>query len=112
MQLSVKEKSSVCIVSISGRLNIYQTPTLQQTFRKLTHESKVRVIIDAEELTSIDSSGLGTILMAYKDLRSKGGILAFAKLSNNVKRMLSFSGLIRQFSIFDNLDEGVMQLSA
>ena len=56
--------------------------------------------MDLENITRIDSGGLGTLVALYTSARKMGGDIKLANLGNHVKEVLQITRLVTVFEIF------------
>ena len=55
----------------------------------------MRLILDFQDVTLMDSSGIGLLLGRYKLLKKGGGELAVTGLNHQIDKVFSLSGLYR-----------------
>lgn len=72
----------------------------------MTLSAPDRVIVDLSEVDFIDSSGLGAIVAAMKQLR-EGQRLELAGLTPTVSKVFRLTRMDTVFSLFDTLEEAV-----
>jgi len=58
------------------------------------------LILDATEISFIDSSGLGALLGRYKLIQQKGGRMSIFGVKPSVFRILELSGILKIIPIF------------
>ena len=68
--------------------------------------------IDLENVEYVDSSGLGAILLAHRQLTDHSIPVLLIGVQQPVRKMLSISHLEQIFDYFDNVDEAVHNLTA
>ncbi|MGE5226059.1 MAG: STAS domain-containing protein [Planctomycetaceae bacterium] len=80
------------VLVLSGELDLYTRSALGD--RLTSSEDHARVALDLAGVRFIDSSGLGTIVVAVQRFRAAGGSLALvAPPGSPVARMLELAGL-------------------
>ncbi|MEM1361594.1 MAG: STAS domain-containing protein [Pseudomonadota bacterium] len=79
--------------------------------RKLTADGPETVILDLESVSFIDSSGLGAIVGAMKQLGA-GQTLQLAGLSPNVEKVFRLTRMDRVFRIYMSRDEALGSVAA
>ena len=67
----------------------------------------VNVVVDMEEVNWMNSSGLGMLISALTSLRSSGGDMRLANLSERLKRPMQITKLDTVFQDFDSVAEAV-----
>jgi anti-anti-sigma factor len=58
------------------------------------------VLVDFKEITFMDSSGFGTLLLALKTVRQKEGRLVLSSLNDQIRMILDLSDTARVFEVF------------
>src|SRR4051812_9793580 len=74
------------VVSVSGELDLAQSPVLRKTLDAVLHGEESLVIIDTSELQFIDSTGIGVLVAARNHLEAVHGLLVIANLDEIVGR--------------------------
>lgn len=88
---------------------IFLPPSLEHTvvkqFYALVEEAmklgETEVIVDASDLTFLDSMGIGYLVRASKDLKDKGGDLKIRNLQGDPLNLFQQTSLINLFTIYD-----------
>ena len=58
------------------------------------------VLVDLENISFIDSSGLGGLVNAFKSTRSAGGRLALCSVGSQARMLLEITGMDQVFEIY------------
>jgi anti-sigma B factor antagonist len=66
-----------------------------------------RVVIDLAQVTFVDSSGLGGLILARKNARERGGSVSLVSPPPMVRRLLGSTRLHDVFDIYDSLAEAI-----
>lgn len=72
MKISVAEGDEKTTVKLTGDIYTEQGDELLQVFNGIVEKNPKEVVIDLAELKSITSSGIGKIVLLYKELNKKG----------------------------------------
>jgi len=75
MDITVSGPADSLVVSIKGDIYIDQADELLQTFKEIIEKGPKEVLLDIDGLKSITSSGIGKIVLLYKELQKKNGTL-------------------------------------
>ena len=94
------------ITVLANRIDAAMAFRFKEVLRQLTLSSPARVIVDLSEVVFIDSSGLGAIVAAMKQLR-EGQRLELAGLTPTVSKVFRLTRMDTVFSLFDTLEEAV-----
>lgn len=71
------------IIKPEGRIDVANSQNLKQELLNLYNEGVNYIVIDFAEITSIDSSGLGKLLLFQKKLKERGGELSIINVTND-----------------------------
>ena len=63
------------------------------------------VLLDLQDITFMNSAGLGTLLAALKAARKIGGKISLCSVNEQVQLLLRMTKMERIFEIFNNRDE-------
>ncbi len=100
-----KQEENAAVVKPGGRVDITNSQDLKNTLLSLYDEGYNTVTIDFSNVQSIDSSGLGKLLLFQKKLRERGGELRIVNITNDyVMKMFTLIQLNKVISIegFEN----------
>jgi anti-anti-sigma factor len=65
------------------------------------------LVIDLSNVKAIDSSGLGALLLAHRQLKDHNIPIALIGVNENVQTLLDISQLIHLFEYYDTVDEAI-----
>jgi anti-anti-sigma factor len=74
------------VVALTGEVDLVEAPTLRKTLDELVRAGTPLILIDATELSFIDSTGIGVLVAAHNQLHANGGVLAVANLGEKPGR--------------------------
>lgn len=63
------------------------------------------ILVDLQQITFIDSSGLGGLVNAFKSTRAAGGRLALCSVGEQGRMLLEITGMDQIFEIYANRTE-------
>lgn len=91
------QRAGDCLtVQMRGELDHYCTQSVRRELDALLQDETVRcLVLDFEDLTFMDSSGIGVILGRYRILRDRGGKLMVARMNPHIARIFHMSGMDR-----------------
>lgn len=94
-------------VVIGGELDHCNAPQIRRQLDDLLmDESVVHVVLDLENLTFMDSSGIGVLLGRLRTLNARGGSLSVKGMRPSVEKLFRLSGLDRVIGIQDGRKGG------
>jgi anti-sigma B factor antagonist len=109
-QLTARQVGDVSIVDVAGRVTVAGgSNALRETLRELTSRGKKKILINLREVSYIDSSGIGELVSAYKEVTQGGGQLKLVGLSGQGAYQLLVTKSCTFFELY--VDEGAAILS-
>ena len=109
MQVTIKSIHGVSLIELEGSLDGKTAPEVQRQVLP-SAEGQNRVILDMSRVNYISSAGLRVLLLLYRQLKAKGGKITLVGMSEEIKDVMSNTGLINFFLIADSLDGGIAAL--
>lgn len=110
MPLEVQTRQTdggVTVVAPAGRLDVAGAPALKEAMSELTDDGSPKVVIDMEGVTFVDSTGLGSVIAALKQIRNKQGELRLAAPNQQVRVVLELTTLDRVFPYYATVEEAL-----
>ena len=108
MNLETKTQDGVKVVKLKGRLSM--GPALERfsaAMDDLLGAGHVRIILDLEEVPTIDSSGIGMLVRFLTSAKRSGGAIRLLKPSRFTVQTLKMVGLHNLFATFEELPQAV-----
>ena len=90
------------VIKPAGILDGVQASQLRQQVSELVASGNNLVLLDLADVNFIDSTGLGTLVVALKMLRNAGGDLYLCSLAAPVKQLFALTGMD---SVFETLGD-------
>ena len=110
MSLEVQTRQAengVTVVAPTGRLDVAGAPALKDAIGEALKNGQPRVVIDMEGVSFVDSTGLGSVIAALKQIRSSQGDLRLAAPNQQVRVVLELTTLDRVFPYFSTVEEAL-----
>jgi stage II sporulation protein AA (anti-sigma F factor antagonist) len=96
-------KGDVLIVRLSGELDHHEAEVLRDKWKEMLYSNPVKhIILNLEDVSFMDSSGLGVVLGRYKEVIQLGGEMVVCSISPPVKRLFEMSGLFKIVRLEEN----------
>ena len=87
-------------VVIAGELDHYAAPQIRSQLDRILEDPMViHLVLDLENLTFMDSSGIGVLLGRLRALQARGGAMSVMNMQPQVERLFRLSGLHRVIGI-------------
>ena len=111
MELKVRNQSGVTIVEIEGEIDLFHANKLKQLVTKLFESNVERAIINMQEVTYIDSSGIGALLHIFSETKKRKLHIFFSNIHGSVKKVIELTKLTSYFPIVGDVEEAIQQLA-
>ena len=106
-----EQSGETTVVRCIGEIDIATVPYLRDHLQRVQIDGPADLVIDLDQVTFIDSIGLGALIGAHKRARVLQGSLIIVCTSRPVLRVLSATALDRVFRVVTSLDEAVASQS-
>ena len=87
MEIKVEEGKNKITIKLIGDIFVEQGENLMNTFNKILEKNPELVVIDMKDLKSITSSGIGKIVLLYKELSKKGGKIKITGVNDTISQI-------------------------
>jgi anti-sigma B factor antagonist len=114
-RMTVVERRSgdVTILDLKGRLVFDEG---DRVFRahvdKLLAEGRTSIIVNLQEVTYVDSCGVGVLVAKYVSLRRLGGDLRFLHLTPKSLRLMEISKLVDIFRVYEDEAQAIASFTS
>ena len=103
-----RESGNVGILQVRGRLDPSgATDPLEAAINALVEKGTTNILMDLRSVSYISSTGIGSIIKAYRSVMRKDGHVKLLNPSQCVRNILSISKLDGMFEIFTDEKEAV-----
>ncbi len=93
------------VVQPNGVLDATRSQEFREEVIKTLESNPKMVLVDLKDITFMDSSGLGALVLAFKTLRASDTKLVLCSINEQVKILFELTGMDKVFEIFSNQDE-------
>lgn len=101
MRISLEPRDRYTILHLRGDFDTFYCPLLQKEIESLLEAGVLHVVLNLRMVKFINSTALGAVLRAHKQLAERGGRLAVSRPSPFVRDVLSKVGLERLVPLFE-----------
>ena len=96
LKIDMEPIGNVLCVRLSGELDHHTSDSVRQQVSFAIEKHGIKhLVLNLEQLSFMDSSGLGIILGRYKQIKQAGGEMAICGISPSIERLFSMSGLLK-----------------
>ncbi|HTZ47521.1 MAG TPA: STAS domain-containing protein [Verrucomicrobiae bacterium] len=108
MDIETKTVDGVKLLKLKGRLSM--GPALDRfnaAMNELLSQGQNRIVLDLEDVPTIDSSGIGMLVRHLTVAKQNGGAIRLLKPSKFTVQTLKMVGLLNLFTTFDESKDAV-----
>jgi anti-sigma B factor antagonist len=100
LSITCGEVNDVAVVWLNGRIVLgEETVALREKVKGLLGEGKKKLVLNLNNVTFIDSSGIGALVAAYTSAKSMGATLRLCNLGSRTIELLQITRLVTVFEI-------------
>jgi anti-sigma B factor antagonist len=108
MTITTRTVGNVTVIDVKGRLVLGDgDDTFVKTVNELAFSGHVNIVLNMNEVSYIDSMGLGVLVSKYVTLRNRGGNLKVCNLHRRNFEVLTVTRLLTVFESFDSEEAAV-----
>jgi len=104
LAIAVEHHAETAVVRCSGEVDLATVGELRSTLQELQVDGPTRLVLVLDEVTFMDSLGLGALIGAYKRAKVLQGSMELVCTSPPVLNVMRATSLDRVFRIHDDLD--------
>jgi anti-sigma B factor antagonist len=105
LRIEQRDAGDVTIVTLAGEMRLDDGDL---AFRKAIHDlvarGRLKIVVDLDGVTAIDSSGVGMMAAKLKTVRERGGDLRLLHLNARGQRLFTLAKLRTVFETFEDED--------
>jgi anti-sigma B factor antagonist len=95
------------VVTPRGDVDALTAPKLGRRLLGLAEEGKTSLVVDLSNVTFMDSTGIGVLLNALRNLSKRHGGLVLVCPTERILRPFQITGLVGYLPIFSSLQEAL-----
>ncbi|MFZ4717304.1 MAG: STAS domain-containing protein [Chthoniobacterales bacterium] len=112
MDITLSVAGGIPVFHLGGRLDVTTCHLVEERLRPLLTEEGRWVVFSCSDLSYVSSAGLRVFISTQRQLKARGGGVAFSSLSAPVRDLFTLAGLDSLFVIEDSLQAAVVRLTA
>jgi anti-sigma B factor antagonist len=111
VEVKLKTKNGVLLVDLQEEIDLFHANKLKLYFNKIFESSHTRILLNFQDVTYIDSSGIGALLNIFKETKKRNVKMFFINIHGSVKKVIELTKLDDYFPIMRNEEDAMSQLS-
>jgi anti-anti-sigma factor len=112
LDLQTRAINDVTVLSCKGRFTYRDEATaFSQKIAELLPHAR-QIVVEFSELETIDSAGLGELVVVHMWIRASGCSLKLVGLNSHIQRTLELTNLLPVFDVHPTLDDALHSFQA
>ena len=109
MELSVttSRQDDVSVVTVAGEVDVYTAAQLRAALDEEIAAGRAFLVVDLDEVSFLDSTGLGGHVGPHKHVRNSSGRLRIVCYNERIQRVFRITGLDKVFGIHTSLEDAL-----
>jgi anti-sigma B factor antagonist len=112
LKMTNREVDGVSVVALDGRIVLgEESNALREKVKSMIAEGKKKIVLNMDNITFIDSAGLGTLVAAHHSVKSQGASMRLCHLGSKFQEVLQITKLLTVFDVYNTEAEAVASFS-
>lgn len=107
MTIEQQTERAVRVFSVAGRVDSITAPELETALDSAIRSGATLVLLDCARLEYLTSAGLRALLVAGKQLESRGGRLAFCAVNPEIATIFNLTNFSLLYAVYPDRAEGL-----
>ena len=100
------------LVELQEEIDLFHANKLKLYFNKIFESAHTKIILNFQDVTYIDSSGIGALLNIYKETKKRSINMFFINIHGSVKKVIELTKLDDYFPIMRGEEEAIEKLQS
>ena len=107
MEITTTHYNRCDLVKMTGRVDTYTAPKLQEAMEAVLDSGKNNIVFDMSEVDFLSSKGLWVLTETQKKCKKQRGKLVLVNTDDKIRKSFDLVGMGDYFEIFDDLTAAV-----
>jgi anti-sigma B factor antagonist len=108
LKITTREVDGVTVAALDGRIVLgEESNALREKIKALVAEGKKKLVLNMDNVTFIDSAGLGTLVASHHSAKAQGASLKLCHLGTKFQEVLQITKLMTIFDVYNTEAEAV-----
>lgn len=100
----LRRQDGYVVVEVSGDLDLHSAPHFNHHLGEaIRSQALPYVAVELSEVSFFDTSGLNSVIVAWKRIKASGGHLVLVRPTKQISSVLRITGMDRHFDVTDTL---------
>lgn len=110
--MTEKVVDGVTVIALDGRIVLGdETNAFREKVKSLIAEGRKKILLNLDNVTLIDSTGLGTLVSTHHSAAARGAFVRLCKLGTKFQEVLQVTKLLTVFDVSDTEADGIKSFS-
>ena len=102
LKMTNREVNGVEVVALDGRIVLgEESNALREKVKSMIAAGKKKIVLNMNNITFIDSAGLGTLVASHHSARTQGATMKLCHLGSKFQEVLQITKLLTVFDVSD-----------
>ncbi len=103
LKITNREVDGTSVIELEGRVVLgEESNALREQVKSMLAAGQKKIILNMDNVTYIDSAGLGALVAAHHSARTQGASLKLTNLGTKFKEILQVTKLLTVFAVYDS----------
>lgn len=103
LKMTNREVDGVAVVELEGRIVLgEESNALRERVKGLLAANQKKIVLNMDNVTYIDSAGLGTLVATHHSAKSQSAALRLSNLGSKFQEVLQVTKLLTVFEVYDS----------
>ncbi|MFP4378503.1 MAG: STAS domain-containing protein [Spirochaetales bacterium] len=112
MEIHVENHDPVVVAKIEGEIDLFHSKMLKEQFNKFVADNEDKICFDFQDVSYIDSSGIGALLYMFSESKKRNVGLCYARVHGSMLKVIELTKLTRYLPLVDDVESGIAKLQA
>lgn len=103
LRMTERDVNGITVLDIEGRIVLgEESNSFREKVKGLLAAGKKKIVLNMQNVSYIDSAGLGTLVATFHSAKSQGATLKLANLGAKFREVLQVTKLMTVFDTYDS----------
>ncbi len=110
MTIDIQEEGTSIILKIAGDVDLFSSKELKEKLMEIFEGAFVGIVLDMEEVSYLDSMGVGCLLFAFSESKKKHKSIFFSSIIGMPRKVIQLTKLDNYFPLVESIDVALTRL--
>jgi anti-anti-sigma factor len=103
----IRHRDQAVVVVLAGDIDLQRTPEVHEALKNICQDKPMRVVINLQEVSYMDSSGVGTLVAVFREMSLYNGKMILCGITPRVRALFEITRLDKFFQIHETEEEAL-----